>query len=181
MAIDIAAQYPGQSNAADANYPEGSTRNETTPGAGDGTPLDATWKKDIEGLHQATLAEFGTSASGSADTAIDSQYLDNLRKMTPRQWTLIDNTDSPFTASDGDNLMVDTTAGSVEVILPITPSAKATIRAADYAGTWKGNNVQFSRNGELIMALAEDFFSSRTNQNYIFHFIDSTQGWRIVR
>jgi hypothetical protein len=74
MALKIAAQY-ANTVAASTAYPEGSFKNETTPGALDGTPLEKAWPDDIQGLLQSLLVAAGISATGSADTVLAPQYL----------------------------------------------------------------------------------------------------------
>jgi hypothetical protein len=82
MALKIEDTYPGKSNAADANYPQGSARNITTPGDGQGTPLEQAWLNDLFGMQQALLAEAGLTPSGNADTAIASQYLAAIKDVS---------------------------------------------------------------------------------------------------
>lgn len=79
MAINIAVQYPGKSNTADAAYPFGSARNITTPGDGTGTPLEQRWVNDMLGFQQALLSGAGQAPSGVPDTALASQQLDSAR------------------------------------------------------------------------------------------------------
>lgn len=65
----------GRITAADANYPFGSSRDESAPGAGDGSPYFKARADDIFGLQQALLRAAGITPSGSADTALLSEYL----------------------------------------------------------------------------------------------------------
>jgi len=80
MAIDLTTNpgIAGRITAPDVNYPGGSSKNETAPGAADGTPYIKARADDIFGLQQALLADAGLTASGNADTAIESQYLEAL-------------------------------------------------------------------------------------------------------
>lgn len=71
--------FIGRVTAADSNYPYGSSKSETTSGAGDGTPYIKARADDIAGFQQAMLTEAGIVPSGSADTALNSQYLESLR------------------------------------------------------------------------------------------------------
>lgn len=83
MAIDMPNDplYTGRFTAATANYPFGSTKNETVPGSSnDGTPYILNRSDDIFGFQQAILGEDGEIPSGVADTAIDSQYFDGLMR-----------------------------------------------------------------------------------------------------
>jgi len=77
MAIKIEVQYTN-ATPADSDYPGGSFKNETSPGALDGTPLDRVWGNDWLGFFSRVLAVAGITPSGSADTAVTSQYFNGL-------------------------------------------------------------------------------------------------------
>jgi len=81
MAIKPDASYPGRIVAADANYPYGSGQNETVTGAEDGTPVEVAWINDLWGLLQGLLWQEGITPSGSADTALLSQYLEVINRI----------------------------------------------------------------------------------------------------
>lgn len=83
MALDpkTNSTMAGRITAADANYPNGSSKDETAPGAGDGTPYFKGRADDIFGLQQAILLESDTVPTGNADTAINSQYLQGLKQI----------------------------------------------------------------------------------------------------
>ena len=79
MAItDLEALYPGKANPPSAAYPQGSVKNDTAPGAGDGTPINEDWLNDVWGGIQAVIAEGGVAPSGVPDTAAASDFLDAL-------------------------------------------------------------------------------------------------------
>lgn len=73
--INLESEFSPRVNPADANYPFGSIRDNTSPGANDGTPLSAVWGNDWEGFAQAAMTEAGIVPSGLPDTAQDSQLL----------------------------------------------------------------------------------------------------------
>lgn len=80
MAIRIEDKYPGNSNPADANYPEGSFKNDAVPGDLSGTPLEKDWCNDFQGLLQKLLNYAGITPSGNPDTVVASDYWDALTK-----------------------------------------------------------------------------------------------------
>lgn len=84
MAIKIFDKFSPRANPADGNYPYGSIKNESVPGAKDGTPLDAVWGNDYAGFDAALLAEAGIVPSGNADTAVASQRLEALKTLIPK-------------------------------------------------------------------------------------------------
>lgn len=78
MAIIPSTQYPGKTNAPDADYPQGSARNITLPGDGTGTPWEAAIVNDILGFQQAILDAAGIVPTGNPDTVPASQYMQAL-------------------------------------------------------------------------------------------------------
>lgn len=72
------ATMAGRITAADANYPYASAKDETSPGAGDGTPYFKARADDIFGFQQALLKSASIVPSGNADTAILSEYMQSL-------------------------------------------------------------------------------------------------------
>jgi len=83
MALNTYTRYAPDVIAPDANYPYGSLKDETVPGAFDGTPLTADWGNDVEGFKQAVMSEAGITPSGNPDTSSDSQILDGLKRIFP--------------------------------------------------------------------------------------------------
>lgn len=80
--INMEQTFTPRVNPADANYPFGSIKDNTSPGANDGTPLAAVWGNDWEGFAQAAMTEAGITPSGLPDTAQDSQLLDAVKAVT---------------------------------------------------------------------------------------------------
>lgn len=78
MALNLNNRYPGRANPPSIDYPEGSIKNQTAPGAKDGTPLDADWANDKEGFFQSLLSKAGVFANGLVDKVGASQYFDAL-------------------------------------------------------------------------------------------------------
>ena len=68
----------GRVTAPDANYPYASAKDETAPGAGDGTPYFKARADDLFGMQQALLRAAGITPSGNADTALASEYFQAL-------------------------------------------------------------------------------------------------------
>lgn len=72
------ATMVGRVTAPNAAYPYGSSKDETAPGAGDGTPYFKARADDIFGFQQALLATAAIVPSGNADRVGASQYLQTL-------------------------------------------------------------------------------------------------------
>lgn len=91
MALDQNAQYPIGTAAPTADYPEGSAINETVLDALDGFPWEKEGINDKLGFQQALLRVTGQAASGSADTALASQYLQGVIELASGRATAYDD------------------------------------------------------------------------------------------
>ena len=80
MALNLVTNptFASRITGASAAYPYGSSRNESTPDAGDGTPYNLQRADDVFGFQQALLSMAGITPSGSADSVTESQYLQAL-------------------------------------------------------------------------------------------------------
>ncbi len=81
MAIRLIIQYPAQVDPVTAAYPHGAPRNVSAPSAGDGTPWEEAFVKDIYGFLSALIDTAAIVHSGVADTAVASQYLQSLQAL----------------------------------------------------------------------------------------------------
>jgi len=88
------ATMSGRITAADADYPYGSTKDETAPGAEDGTPYFKARADDLFGLMQWLLDQAGITPSGNADTVLASDYGDALDALFVRSTNLVSFTSS---------------------------------------------------------------------------------------
>ncbi len=77
MALNLSTNpaFTGRITGVTAAYPLGSSKDETSPGANDGTPYIAQRANDVFGMQQALLKAAGITPTGSADTALVSEYL----------------------------------------------------------------------------------------------------------
>lgn len=135
MALKISDQY-SNTTPPSAGYPQGSFKNETTPGALDGTPLEKAWLDDIQGLLQALLVASGTTPTGSADTVQAPQYLASIFNL--RYYSRVDyKVGTTVTGSDGNRYVCAAPNGPATVIVdPVTENPRTywlTERAARFA------------------------------------------------
>ena len=77
--LKIYQRYAPAAVAPTTAYPLGSIKNDSVPGAHDGTPLEKDWGNNVEGFHQALMAEAALTASGTPDTAQVSQLLEAVK------------------------------------------------------------------------------------------------------
>lgn len=93
MAININtnAAFVGRITPVDANYPYASSKDETAPGAGDGSPYLKVRADDIFGFNQALLRLASIVPTGNAETALASQYLQSLIELAQGRATNYDD------------------------------------------------------------------------------------------
>lgn len=106
MALLINDKFAPRANPGDANYPNGSIKNESAPGAKDGTPLDADWGNDYAGFDAALFAETGITPSGDPDTALSSQRLTALKKITNSNSITLDYAKNDESAQINDEVTI---------------------------------------------------------------------------
>lgn len=102
MAIYTEQQYPGKVNPSNSNYPYGSAKDVSQPGAGDGFPLQKEWLNDLFGFQQALLKKAGISPNGRADTATKSQYLASMQALCGRIFKSVKELTQDQTMNGGD-------------------------------------------------------------------------------
>jgi hypothetical protein len=81
MAIKIYERYEPNANPPDADHPQGSFKNASTPTATDGTPVEVDWANDRLGFTDYIMEKAGLTYSGVPDTALASDRYDALRKL----------------------------------------------------------------------------------------------------
>ena len=110
MAIRVTDEFGARANPPDAAYPDGSLKNETTPGvSNDGSPLDQRVGNDWEGFKQSTLAEAGVTANGQPDSVTNPQILDSLKSVVQNNASTY--TDIVYKASGGNSAVENMIAG----------------------------------------------------------------------
>jgi len=94
-------------------------------------------------------------------------------------WIEKDNTDSPYTASDGDNIFVDCSAAAVTITLPASPTIGQQVKIIDGTGSAGTNNITVGRNSQNIQGSAADLTISTNNAGISLVFYDASNGWRL--
>tara|TARA_R100000093_G_scaffold64220_2_gene35165 strand:- start:89 stop:823 length:735 start_codon:yes stop_codon:yes gene_type:complete len=94
-------------------------------------------------------------------------------------WVAKTNSDSPYTASDGDNIFCDCSTGAITITLPSSPSIGNQVKIVDGDGNAATNNITVGQGGEPIQGAASDLTISTNNAGISLVYYDGTQGWRL--
>lgn len=136
MALELDSRYPGRFTPGDADYPQGSFKNRTAPGALDGSYLEKDWANDKEGFFQRLMLVAGISPNGSVDTAQASQYYNALLQI------IADNA--------ADTLNAPIASVAVAGTVDLTAGAPATSNIV-FTGSGTINNFTVAANRDFIV------------------------------
>lgn len=84
MALKLNERYPGRFNSPSTQYPQGSFKNRTAPGAKDGSYLEQDWANDKLAFFSSLLSGANITANGNVDVVGASQHYDALLLNTQR-------------------------------------------------------------------------------------------------
>lgn len=127
MALKIFEKFDPRANPIDGNYPTGSLKNESVPGANDGTPLDADWGNDSQGFTDALLNEAGIVHSGNPDNKNTSDRLSAINKISISNDLTFASVASLKTVTNLKGVVAD----------PVKlADTNAMVRTVDYYGGW---------------------------------------------
>ena len=118
------------------------------------------------------------AADGSADqilTTNGSGVLSFVDNSGGTSWQAIKT--GNYTASAGEGVFANTSAGAFTVTLPASPSLGDEVTIVDYAGTFDTNNLTIARNSSKINGGTADLTVDVEGAGNTLVFTDSTQGW----
>ena len=94
-------------------------------------------------------------------------------------WTEKATGDSPYTASDGDNIFVDCSSDVVTITLPASPTIGMQVKIVDGTGSAGTNNITVDGGAEKVQVDAADMIISTNSAGVSLLYYDSTNGWRL--
>ena len=92
-------------------------------------------------------------------------------------YATITDSNSPYTAVAGAQILANTTSTVITVTLPAAASAGDEITIIDARGTWGSNNLTVDRNGLNINSAASNLTLSNNGQSITLVYVDATRGW----
>jgi len=94
-------------------------------------------------------------------------------------WVEKTDSDSPYTASDGDNIFVDCSSDVVTITLPASPTIGMQVKVIDGTGSAGTNNITIDGGAEKVQGDAADMTISTNSAGISLVYYDSTNGWRL--
>lgn len=92
-------------------------------------------------------------------------------------YNTITDSNSPYTAVNGDQILANTTTNPITINLKASPSTGDEITIIDARGTFGSNNLTIARNGSNIVGSASNVTLSTNFQAVTLVYVDSTTGW----
>ena len=92
-------------------------------------------------------------------------------------YATITNSNTPYTAVAGAQILANTTSAVITVTLPAAASTGDEVTIIDARGTWGSNNLTVDRNGLNINSGASNLTLSNNGQSLTLVYVDSTRGW----
>lgn len=86
---------------------------------------------------------------------------------------------SNYTASNGDVIMADTSAGAFSVTLPLNPETGYRVDIYDAQSSFATNNLTINRNGQLMNGAAGNVVANLNNVHIALVFNGGLQGWSL--
>jgi len=97
-----------------------------------------------------------------------------------KRYRWLDQTSASYTASAGDNIMVNTQTNAITITLPVSPTIGDTIRFIDATSNFDTNALTVDRNGQPIQGTASDLTVNTRNAGFGLVYYNSTYGWRLI-
>ena len=94
-------------------------------------------------------------------------------------WTEKATGDSPYTASDGDNIICDCSSGAITITVPASPTIGMQVKVIDGDGNAGTNNITIDGGAEKVQGDAADMIISTNSAGVSLVYYDSGNGWRL--
>ena len=92
-------------------------------------------------------------------------------------YATITNSNSPYTAVAGAQILANTTTSTITVNLPAAASTGDEVTIIDARGTFQSNNLTVDRNGLNINSATSNLTLANNGQSLTLVYVDATRGW----
>ena len=136
----------------------------------------------VRGASNRTLGVLTASGSTTqippgATVLCRSNGTETVVTLLEKGYATITDSNTPYTAVAGAQVLANTTANPIQVTLPASPATGDEVTIIDARGTFGSNNLTVDRNGNLINTGTANLTLSNNGQSLTLVYIDSTRGW----
>ena len=136
----------------------------------------------VRGTSNRTLGVLTASGSATqippgATVLCRSNGTETAVTILEKGYATITDSNTPYTAVAGAQVLVNTTANPVQVTLPASPATGDEVTIIDARGTFGSNNLTVDRNGNPINTGTSNLTLNNNGQSLTLVYIDATRGW----
>ena len=136
----------------------------------------------VRGTSNRTLGVLTASGSATqippgATVLCRSNGTETVVTLLEKGYATITDSNTPYTAVAGAQVLANTTANPIQVTLPASPATGDEVTIIDARGTFGSNNLTVERNGNPINTGTSNLTLTNNGQSLTLVYIDSTRGW----
>ena len=136
----------------------------------------------VRGTSNRTLSVLTASGTAlaiptGAVMLVKSDGTNTTKGITQKGYNTITDSNTPYTAVSGDQILANTTANPITILLPASPAVGDEVTIIDTRGTWGSNNCIINRNGKPINSGTSNLTLNTNGQSITLLYIDATRGW----
>ena len=136
----------------------------------------------VRGTSNRTLGVLTASGSTTqippgATVLCRSNGTETAVTLLEKGYATITDSNTPYTAVAGAQVLANTTANPIQVTLPASPATGDEVTIIDARGTFGSNNLTVERNGNPINTGTTNLTLNNNGQSLTLVYIDSTRGW----
>ena len=136
----------------------------------------------VRGTSNRTLGVLTASGSATqippgATVLCRSNGTETVVTLLEKGYATITDSNTPYTAVAGAQVLANTTANPIQVTLPASPATGDEVTIIDARGTFGSNNLTVDRNGNPINTGTSNLTLTNNGQSLTLVYIDSSRGW----
>ena len=136
----------------------------------------------VRGTSNRTLSVLTASGTAlaiptGAVMLVKSDGTNTTKGITEKGYNTITDSNTPYTAVSGDQILANTSSNPITILLPASPAVGDEVSIIDTRGTWGSNNCIINRNGKPINSGTSNLTLDINGQSITLLYIDATRGW----